>query len=215
MKQEQADKYSVAWFKLAECVSRREKERALGVYRLLSHSFENPAVGHQLEGDILLAFNDRSGAVKTYEKAAQLYCEQKELTQATAVYDHLFTVSGDQQYVEKIILLYAQLKQPAQVLVYMRHLCLLMLRRQDVEQMSALLERFQLNAAQRIGFVTEIAYLAVADHLMPSAMKSKAVHAALDLVMTDVQLLSKFFSKIKAIDPHYYQEACAYVEQAS
>jgi hypothetical protein len=37
MKQTQVDKHTIAWFKIAECVSRGEKERALGVYRLLSH----------------------------------------------------------------------------------------------------------------------------------------------------------------------------------
>lgn len=215
MKNKQSDKYSIAWFKLAECVSRREKERALGVYRLLSHSFENPAVGYQLEGDILLAFNDHVGAIKLYEMAAQFYCERKELRQATAVYDHLFTLTTNQEYVEKIIALYAQLKQPVQVLLYVQHLCILMLRRQESESVMQLLDRFQLNSALRSDFVSETACIAVADHLMPSAMKIKAVHRALDLVVADVQLLSKFFSKLKAIDSHYYHEACEYVQLIS
>lgn len=212
MKQTQAEKYSVAWFKLAECISRREKERALGVYRLLSHSFENLGVRFQLEGDILLGFNDVQGALALYEKAAQLFLEQKEWAYAAAVYDHLFTLTSNQEYVEHVIALYVQLKQPTQVLTYVQHLCILMLRRQESEEVMALLDRFQFSGTLRINFVIETAYIAVADHLMPSAMKIKAVHRALDLVMKDVQLLSKFFSKIKAIDPHYYREACAYAE---
>ena len=58
MKHLPSDKYNVAWFKLAECVARGEKEKALGVYRLLVHSLDEPAFIRQLEGDLLLAFKD-------------------------------------------------------------------------------------------------------------------------------------------------------------
>ena len=44
--------YSVAWFKLAEFVTRKEKERAFGVYRLLSHSIADRAFAAQLEACI-------------------------------------------------------------------------------------------------------------------------------------------------------------------
>ena len=212
MQREQPDRYSIAWVKLAECILRREKERAFGVYSLLSHSFDNLAVRLQLEGDILLAFEDQLGAARVYEKAAQRYCEQKKFVQATAIYNHLFTMSGSQEYVDKILLLYVEFNQPAEILIYMRHLCLLMLRRYELDQVIQLLDRINWEGDQRTEFITEMTCLAVVDHLMPSAMKTKVVHAALDLVMHDVQLLSVFFSKIKAIDPHYYHEACAYVE---
>jgi predicted Zn-dependent protease len=73
MKQMQSDKYTIAWFKIAECVSRGEKERALGVYRLLSHSFNDNAVASQLEADINLAFNEQDQAVVLYRQAIDLY----------------------------------------------------------------------------------------------------------------------------------------------
>ncbi len=66
MKQVPSGKYTIAWFKLAECVSRGEKERALGVYRLLSHSLDDSALVCQLEGDIFLSFNDKQQAVTNY-----------------------------------------------------------------------------------------------------------------------------------------------------
>lgn len=212
MKQAPQDKYSVAWLKLAECISRREKERALGVYRLLSHSFENPAAAYQLEGDILLAFSDQAGAIKMYEKAAQKYYEQEELLPATAVYENLFVLTGNQVYVDKIIALCAQLKQATQMFKYVQHLCVLMLRRQECEQGMQLLDRLQLSNLQKIDVVVGVAYRAVADHLMPGAMKIKVVHQALDAMVGDVQLLSNFFSEMKALDSHCYHEACAYVE---
>ena len=51
-----SDKYTIAWFKLAECVAKGEKEKAFGVYRLLMHSLEDQAYAYQLEGDLLDAF---------------------------------------------------------------------------------------------------------------------------------------------------------------
>jgi predicted negative regulator of RcsB-dependent stress response len=67
------DKFNVAWFKLAEFVGRKEKERALSVYRLLSHSLPDDAFAAQLEGDLFLAFCDDERAVDAYQKAARLY----------------------------------------------------------------------------------------------------------------------------------------------
>ena len=68
MNQVVADKYNIAWFKLADCVARGEKERALGVFRLLSHSFDDPALARQLHGDLLLSFRDERAQEK-YEEA--------------------------------------------------------------------------------------------------------------------------------------------------
>ena len=58
MKQIPSDKYNVAWFTLAECVSRGEKVRAMSLYRLLVHSIKDGAFACQLKGDLLLAFRD-------------------------------------------------------------------------------------------------------------------------------------------------------------
>jgi hypothetical protein len=88
MKQVPSDKYNVAWFKLADCIARGEKERALGVYRLLAHSLDDPALSLQLHGDILLSFQDTAAHAK-YKQAAQLYHERHKLLEAAAVYEHL------------------------------------------------------------------------------------------------------------------------------
>src|SRR5665647_217414 len=100
MKQVPPDKYTIAWFKLAEYVARGEKERALGVYRLLCYSFDDKAFACQLEGDILWSFNDRSASDK-YFQAAQLYMADAKNLQAAAVYEHLVTLNpGCLEYVE-------------------------------------------------------------------------------------------------------------------
>ncbi len=72
MKTDLSEKCNVAWFKLAEFVGRKEKERALAVYRLLAYSLSNDAFTAQLEGDLLLAFEDAK-AFELYDRAARLY----------------------------------------------------------------------------------------------------------------------------------------------
>jgi tetratricopeptide (TPR) repeat protein len=103
---------SVAWFKLAELVSRGEKEKALNLYRLLSHSFEDPAYVLQLEGDILWAFED-ADAVDKYAQAAFLYKKEKKITAAIAIYEHLLSLNPNcYDYIHHLIVLYARLDWP-------------------------------------------------------------------------------------------------------
>src|SRR5579862_6127334 len=97
MKQTQFDKHTIAWFKIAECVARGERERALGVYRLLIHSFDDPALAQQLEGDIILAFDEPAKAVERYKDAAILYQKSGRLLEAAAVTEHLITLSAQKQ----------------------------------------------------------------------------------------------------------------------
>ncbi|TET34207.1 hypothetical protein E3J61_03115, partial [Candidatus Dependentiae bacterium] len=109
MKQLPSEKYNVAWFKLADCIARGEKERALGVYRLLAHSFDDPALARQLHADILLSFKDER-AQEAYQEAAVLYRERDRLIEAAAVYEHLVTLDPNNVfYRTEIIELYQQL----------------------------------------------------------------------------------------------------------
>jgi len=92
MKQTQFDKHTIAWFKIAECVSRGEKERALGVYRLLSHSFNYNAVARQLEADIYLSFEEYDAAIALYRIAMEMYQKSERYLEAVAVCEHLITM---------------------------------------------------------------------------------------------------------------------------
>lgn len=97
MKHLSSEKSTLAWFKLAEFVARGEKERALSIFRLLSHSLHNEALVFQLEGDILQSFNDEK-AFESYKRAARTYQQNGELVQALTVYeqlDKLYTPSED------------------------------------------------------------------------------------------------------------------------
>jgi hypothetical protein len=109
MKQYSSEKHNVAWFMLSECVSRGEKERAMGVYKLLAHSIDDKAFSRQLEGDLLWAFEDGAAATR-YLEAAALYKKNKRFIEAAAVYEHLVALAPDnEEYAVGLIALYQTL----------------------------------------------------------------------------------------------------------
>ncbi len=102
-------KQIIAWFALAEFVQRKEKERALGVHRLLAHSLGNNALVAQLEGDILRSFNDMR-AETVYGKALDEYEKQGCFAQAAAVGEYLFELHPESEGVAfRLCSLYARL----------------------------------------------------------------------------------------------------------
>lgn len=120
MRQEQSGKRNVAWFTLAECVSRGEKERALGVYRLLSHSLEDAAVIAQLEGDLLWAFNDTT-ALEKYFIAATRYQHDGRYREAFAVLEHSRALAPTSRHcLERLIELAALIHYEKRLVEYMR-----------------------------------------------------------------------------------------------
>lgn len=102
----------VAWFKLADLITRKEKEKALILYRLLSHSFDDKAYALQVEGDILWSLEDEV-ALDKYRQAAYLYKKEKKLVAATAVYEHLLTLQpNNYDFLSTLIILYVLLSWP-------------------------------------------------------------------------------------------------------
>ena len=107
--------YSIAWFKLADIVSRGEKERALSVYKLLMHSIPDEAFAHQLEGDILLSFNDDT-ALDRYHSAANLYKKSGNYQKAIAVYEHATLYKNDVKTLEALLDVYDVLQDQTGVI---------------------------------------------------------------------------------------------------
>jgi len=85
---------SIAWYKLADLIAKHEREKALNVYRLLSHSFDDKAYALQLEGDILLGLEDAQ-AVEKYKQAAFLYSKESRWINAICVCEHLVQVQAE------------------------------------------------------------------------------------------------------------------------
>ena len=98
---------SIAWFKLADLIARKEREKALSVYRLLSHSLRDRAYALQLEGDILWALGDK-GAFERYKQAAYLYQKDKRWVEAIAIYENLLIIEqGNDDVLATLIPCYA------------------------------------------------------------------------------------------------------------
>ncbi len=109
MKQKRQPDTSVAWYKLADLITRKEREKALNVYRLLSHSFQDRAYALQLEGDILWSLDDTNASEK-YKQAAFLYKKEKRWVNAAAVGEHLLLLQPENFELLSILVdLYAQL----------------------------------------------------------------------------------------------------------
>lgn len=139
-----SDKYNVAWFKLAECVSRGERERALGVYRLLAHSFDDTAFSRQLEGDILLAFDDIAGALDRYHEAVVLYQQSQRILEAAAICEHLIVLDPQkQEYITMLAEFYGELNIAVKAATYTHMACALALAQNDLPQMAGLLEQLE------------------------------------------------------------------------
>jgi len=105
MKVVSSESSSIAWFKLADFVSRGEKERALTIHRLLMHSVDERAFAYQLEGDILYAFDDEM-ALNRYHAAAEVYKKDKKYKRAIAVYHHALLKKNDLSIIEELLNVY-------------------------------------------------------------------------------------------------------------
>ena len=103
---------NIGWFKLAQMVSRGEKEKALGLFKLLSYSFSDTAYILQIEGDLLSSFDDKE-AITKYQQAAFLYKKEKKAVASIAVYEHLLTLEPfNYVFLSTLLELYAWLNWP-------------------------------------------------------------------------------------------------------
>ncbi|KKQ33121.1 MAG: hypothetical protein US49_C0002G0016 [candidate division TM6 bacterium GW2011_GWF2_37_49] len=101
---------SVAWFKLANLIENREKEKALSVFRLLTHSLRDRAYALQLEGDILWSLDESVRAQEKYTNSAFLYLKDKRWVHAVSIYENLLSNNPeDHSALAASILCYGQL----------------------------------------------------------------------------------------------------------
>jgi hypothetical protein len=157
--------YSIAWFKLAECVLRGEKERALALFRLLTHTLDDVALALQLEGDILTAFHD-SKAVEKYEQAALWYKKSNKLQQAMALWQMLHQCAPYKiEYMQELIAVYVQLNLKDNINEIMYKLVTLLHERDSIK----LLNQYIQQLADTVGWKAT-------DILLRSAVHSLKMH---------------------------------------
>jgi len=209
-----SESYNVAWFKLADFVARGEKERALSVHRLLMHSVQDEAVPYQLEGDILLAFDDEA-ALDKYHIAANLYKKSGKMKQAASVYEHVCLFKEDEKILEALLDLYMMLKEDKGLLNTFSRLSKVCLEHNNFGLISNLFHRYllesdaQLHAQLSIRFVRS---LLVYDE--KNAQLASYVYQTIEMLQqTDLQEeLSNFLSQLEELDEKTYHKAQQYIE---
>lgn len=213
-----SDKYNVAWFKLAECVSRGEKERALGVYRLLSHSFDDLAFANQLEGDILFSFEDPIGAIAKYDQAIALYKKSNRLLEAAAVCEHVITMAPvTAEYIRIVVDIYKKLRLTDRIVTYLQMLFALTLGHDDITNARLLLEELDHYADTHTTVVErqELIFACLRDSSCDIEPLRVHIEHVLDglLVLDDQVALQQFLTHVEAAHQGASEHAHAYLAQ--
>jgi len=213
MKYIQSEKYNLAWFKLAECVSRREKERAMGVYRLLSHSLSDDALASQLKGDLLLCFNDEK-AVEKYLEAANLYTKSQKMIEAIAIYEHLVFLEPDQdQHIVTLLNLYKKINMPFKIVYHIDRLIRddkLDMALQAIDNSASVMKCEDLIHLRKSIICGLLAFDDIPEEKVMGQIK-RAIDELLSV--NDELLLQKFLSEIKNMNSNYYKKTCDYLSK--
>lgn len=215
MKLLSSDSYNVAWFKLADFVARGEKERALIVYKLLMHSVRDKAFSCQLEGDILLAFDD-DAALDKYHQAANMYKKDKKLKKAVAVYEHAAFFKEDLKIIEALLDVHALLQDQEGIIATFSRFASLALKEHDVGLLINKLHSFLIYKNDHLMLhLYSSTVLAFATYKADNSHYSTYLQQALDLciMLDDAKWLDSFMAQIKALNEKYYQEAKQYLAE--
>jgi len=202
--------HNIAWFKLAEFVARKEKERALSVYKLLVHSITDQAFAYQLEGDILLAFDD-DAALDRYHLAANLYKKHGDYQKAIAVYEHVSLFKNDLKILEALLDVYDVLQDQLGIINSFARFAILAVQ---LKNFGLLINRLHVYLMTRNNILKAELYgytfLALLFHDVENPQIEMYLFQALDLYLKieeETDLLTKFMAKLKVSHDRFYQLA--------
>lgn len=213
-----SESYTIAWFKIADFVARGEKERALHVYRLLMHSVAEPALSYQLEGDILLAFDD-DAALDRYHVAANLYKKAGKLRQAISVYEHVGLFKEDEKILEALLDIYITLGHKVGILETFSRFAKSCLQKDKKDLLVQLLHRSSLlvsDVVQPLLYARFVRSLLLYDTttLDFSVYVQQTLDLFLNLLHVNHDLekdLQKFLADLKSLHDEQYQQAKKYI----
>lgn len=206
----QSEKHSIAWFKLAEFVSRGEKEKALGIYKLLALSLDDPAFINKLEGDILFAFRDFQ-AVDKYTKSATLYLKDGRIIEAASIFENLHILSPENEdFLIRLIDLYSSLNSKIKLIFSYKRLFLLYCKQFEFIKALELLEKAKFSTNEPLlDFHQDLLF-----HMIESGYKNHEIilnnlKNIIDgyILSSDPIHLQKFLSKLEVLNYSYYSEA--------
>ena len=209
MKQQPTEKYQIAWFKLSEFIRRKQKERALGMYKLLMHSVEDPAFAKQVEADILYFFEEPK-AIESYVEAAETYKKMGKLAQATAIYEHLIILEPkNTSFIKQLTNLYGSLHHPTRITFSLQRLIAPIVRGGNImslinslEHLTPLLEKEN----QAALFQTTIQALLRYEPENTKIILS-LIEQTIKKLINSENLLKKFITYLETVDKEYQYEA--------
>jgi len=217
MKQLSSEKYNVAWFKLAEFVSRGEKERALAMYRLLSHSIEDQAFVRQLEGDLLLAFNDNL-AFEKYADAVASYAKEQRLMEACSVFEHMIMLEPhNAEQLNRLMDLYKKLETEQRIIQATQHMMRWLMNKKEFEKVSIMLQKIDQSDAQFSAIHQELVQNWLKVENPPTDPILVHIKKTIDYYFSIKQhkSLQTFLMTLKMLHAFLYQEACLYMQDGS
>lgn len=215
MKHLPSDKYTIAWFKLAEFISRGEKEKALGIYRLLALSINDTAFINKLEGDILSSFNDKSAEEKYY-KAAVLYQKDEKFIESIAIYENLLSINIDSSdYLYKLLDLYKTLNLKPKLILTKKRIFFHKLKKNEIFQALEVLKKIENLTNEDIGSLYEEVIFKLININADDSLILKYIAKILDNYYHENKKndLQKFISKLEVINKNYYKEALKQIKE--
>lgn len=220
MKHVLSEKSSLAWFKLAEFVTRGEKERALSIYRLLAHSIKSPALAAQLEGDLLQAFED-DRALEAYRRAALLYLRENDPVQAVLLYEQLSGLAPHSDDILQILLEWYQRFDDQQRCVDVaRRLILLFVEQGKCTEAHDIIVQVILNEESKLRLNEQFVVALLTSQTGKKEDRLIRAHTALvlDYFLSTHQKgrsqeqLGRFLATLAGLDETVYRYACDYVK---
>ncbi|MFS8507366.1 MAG: hypothetical protein LVQ75_04750 [Candidatus Babeliales bacterium] len=208
---------NVAWFKLAEFIRRGEKERALSLYRLLTHSLPDKSFLKKLEADIWFVF-DIQQAQLLYEHAANLYKQDGKIMQSLLIFEKLaYQFPKNFQYQQTIIEFCKELQLFEKMLLWQLEHCTLLLEQGSLEKAKNIfitLEH-QLKDAQIFLFHRLFVIAALKNQYAEQKTIEQSLYKAIDgLLRTGAQQeTQQFLSTVQGLNSLWHKDAIVYLEK--
>lgn len=210
------DKYTIAWFKLAECVAKGEKEKAFGVYRLLMHSLEDQAYAHQLEGDLLCAFQDERASEK-YAHAAHLYFQNRKFKESAALYEELiFLVPDNNRYLSQLIAIYKEHKNIELFKSKMQKLLYHLLEQSMYSRMATVIDEIKTveDAELILSNYQHLIERCIHDHTFCPDKARHILYDSIDFILKrDDSLLTNYLAFLEQSSGKWHAIACDYLKK--
>lgn len=216
MKKIIGEKQSVAWFKLSEFVGRGEKERALSLFRLLTHSLSDQAFIKKLEAEILVQFEDEQ-ALPIYVHAAHLYRLKGDLVEAVSIYETLVTLEPERtEYLEKVVTFFHELDNQSKRISYQKLLCQAFLAKGWLDKSAQVFEKINtsFNGIEKLSYHQAFVVSALKNRYPQQEAITSHLEKALDghLRFSPAAELSQFLVTVQELNAVWHKDAVAYLQ---